>query len=400
MRIENGPVQVVARALALAAAVSGQGCIGPSDVSEDVIVEQPVTGALTGNRVRTASRLAVIMAHWGNPPTITPTDLRSMIFTGPESTSAWFRENSYGAFELTGDVYGFLQVPPIVNCDYQTFGANVRQAALSAGIPLGMYGQIAYWFPYTDQCKWSGQSVIGYPDRPAQNVWYHGATECSVLPHELMHNYGAQHSRSYDCGDVPIGPAGTCTQSGTGDYYDPMGRGCYHTNAYQKAAQGWFGGCNVVTVTADDYFQIAPLELPSDGAQAIRIPMSGSLCPAGLSNCYYFIEYRQPLGIFGNEDASGEPTRGVLIHVAGHVDFTGHGVPTSPYLLDMTPNSRAGLDDHRDAALKLGKTFRDGRGIRITLDSLTREAATVTIGFPFGGQGRPTCINGGVLPGY
>jgi hypothetical protein len=393
-------------ALAIAALFTNQGCLADvdPDVPIDLVEEQAVAGSvqtLSDSQVRTQSRLAVLMVHFGAAPAITPDEIKQLIFTNPDSTAVWFKENSYGSFELTGDVFGWLQVPPMTDCNHEVLGANANQAARAAGLNLSSYEQIAYWFPYVEQCRWSGQAKIGRPNLPAGSVWWHGSNECSVLAHELMHTYGALHARSYDCGANAIGAPPSCTQSPTGDYYDPMGRGCYHTNAYQKAAQGWFAGCNVVTVFTDGIFEIAPLELPTDKPQALRIPMDKSLCPGGMFACYYYVEYRQPVGVFGSREWSGQPNGGVLIHVAAAADFSGRSATAGSFLIDTTPGSAEGLADHRDAVLRPGFAFRDPKGVRIKLESHTTEAATISVSLPFAGTGeRPACIDGSTLPGH
>jgi hypothetical protein len=354
--------------------------------------------ALTGNPVRTRGRLAVLLVQWTAPDSVTPEVMRDRVFSGTASTTAWFDENSYNLFELTGDVFGWYSVPAMTSCDFDTLGANARQAARDAGVDIDSYGQIAYYFPRTTQCGWSGLAYVGRPNRPAQGAWYNGASGCSVLAHELMHNYGANHSRSYECGTTALGAPATCSYSEYGDPFDPMGSGCTHTNGFQKGAQGWFGRCNTVTVTGESTLDIVPTELPSDAIQALRIPMDASLCPSGLTSCAYFVEYRRPIGIFGGIDSRAQPNPGVLIHIGGPVDFTGASRPASPYLLDMTPGSRTS-SDFRDAALGVGLTFTDSTGISIRVDALGESAATVTVSFADGRAGGAVCIDGTTPPG-
>ena len=85
--------------------------------------------------------------------------------------------------------------------------------------------------------------------------------------------------------------------------------------------------------------------------------------------------------------------KGVLVHAAGAVDFAGTGRPGAPYVLDMTPGSS--MRDFTDGVLGLGKTFQAlSNGVSITVDALETDGATVTIKFPDGGSGAPTCIDG------
>ena len=345
--------------------------------------------ALVGNAVTRKSKLAVLLVHWSQPDMLTAEQMKERVFTGERSTAAFYKENSYGLFELTGDVFGWYQLSGITGCNSTAIATAARAAATAAGVSLTGYNQVLYYFPRNTACRYSGLATLGRPNRPARDTWYNGSSGCVVLAQELLHNFGAVHSHSWNC-TTEIG--GTCTDSEYGDPYDPMGGGCYHTNAYQKAAQGWFGRCNVVTVTSSETFKIVPAEKPSNDVQVIRVPMSESLCPADLSSCHYWLEYRQPVGLFDSVQMNSPVHKGVLVHAAGAVDFSGTGRPGAPYVLDMTPGSN--MRDFVDGVLGVGKTFQEPMGVSITVDALEADGATVTITFPNGGSGAPTCIDG------
>lgn len=346
---------------------------------------------LIGLPVSRRSKLAVLMVHWGAPDAQTVDGMRSKVFTSSTATKAFYAENSYGSFSLDGDVFGWFQIPGISGCDTTSIATNARAAATAAGINLTGYNEFLYYFPRTTACSWSGLASVGRPTAPARDTWYNGSSGCVVLAQELLHNFGARHSRSYTCTGGPIAAPGSCTFSEYGDPYDPMGSGCFHVNAYQKAAQGWFGKCNNVTATANGTFDVVPTELPSNAVQSLRIPMDVSLCPSGMTSCYYIVEYRQPIGIFDSRTPTAQVFQGVSIHVSPSVDFSGAGRPANPYLLDMTPGSSSGF---RDSALIVGGTFTDTNGVRITLLSKSESSAQVKVEFPGGGSGAPKCIDG------
>lgn len=348
--------------------------------------------ALTGNSVRTRSKLAVLLVHWGTPDSMTTTEIKNRLFTNANSTATYYRENSYGLVELTGDAFGWFQVPAMTGCNYNTLATAARDAARAAGVALDGYQQVLYYFPRTSQCEWSGLAYIGRPTAPQRDSFYNGASGCTVLAHELLHNFGARHSRSYECGSTALGGPSTCSYSEYGDPYDVMGGGCYHTNAYQKATQGWLGGCNGVTATADGSFSIVPTGVASNAVQLVRVPVSSALCPSGLSPCYYYLEYRQPVGLFDGAVPSSPVHSGVLLHVGGSTSFGTTGTIASPYLLDTTPASSS--SDFRDAVLALGRTFDDGAGVRITVDALSSSSATVSVRFTNGGSGAAICADG------
>jgi hypothetical protein len=120
--------------------------------------------------------------------------------------------------------------------------------------------------------------------------------------------------------------------------------------------------------------------------------MDASLCPAGLTSCFYYLEYRQPVGKFDSRVPNSLMHKGVLVRIGSTVDFSGAGRPQAPYLLDMTPGSRS--SDFQDAALVAGASFVDAKGVRISVTSLSTTAAKVAVSFPGGGSGAATCIDG------
>jgi hypothetical protein len=361
-------------------------------VSDD---ESSVSQALIGNAVRRSTRLAVLLVNWTAPDSMTVDTMRARVFTNSNSTSVFYRDNSYNLHAIDGNVFGWFQIPALASCDFRALATSARAAAQSAGVDLSGFTQFLYYFPRTSLCGWSGLALVGSPTTPARDTWYNGSSGCVVLAQEILHNFGARHSHSYSCSDstgarVPIAPAAQCTFSEYGDPYDPMGGGCYHVNAYQKAAQGWFGGCNAVTLTSDGEFDIVPTTVASNGIQTLRVPAGANLCPSGVASCYYHVEYRQPLGPFDGANPTAPVHQGVMLHVAPPADFSGRSRPGDPYLLDLSP-ATAGF---RDPDLLVGQTFTDPNGIQISLVSRSSASAHVRVRFPGGGSGAPVCIDG------
>jgi hypothetical protein len=161
-----------------------------------------------------------------------------------------------------------------------------------------------------------------------------------------------------------------------------MGSGNFQSNVYQKAQQGWFGKCNLVTVGANDTFDLVPTELPSNGIQALRVVRDA----AATNTSSYYVEYRQTLGAF--DTAAGN---GVFIHLAPAPTTKEH-----PFLLDMTPNTST----FADAALPVGATFSDPNGkVKITLVSRSAASAQIKFEFPGGAPGTSTCLDGTKITG-
>jgi hypothetical protein len=192
-----------------------------------------------------------------------------------------------------------------------------------------------------------------------------------------------------------MGTAAQCASSEYGDPYDPMGFGVTQSNGYTKAGQGWFAGCNAVTAPSGGTFLLSPTEAATTKTQLLRVPIAASLNPAAYSPSYYYLEYRQPIGVFdGAEKYIGSPMNdGVQIRVGSEVDFAGGTVPLSnPYLLDMNLSGQLGFTDAR---LTVGQTFTDPTGLTIQLLAANDGRAKVKVVKP-GSSGAATCIGGAI----
>jgi MYXO-CTERM domain-containing protein len=223
-----------------------------------------------------------------------------------------------------------------------------------------------------------------------------------VLVQEPGHNFGMQHSSSIACTGASLADdPNTCTASEYGDPFDPMGGGCRHMNAWQKNYQGWFGGCNGVTVTSSGTFTLLPIEQRCDGVQFLKIPApkvrmfnrpaAGGGGATVETFSHYYVELRTGQdfdGTLGNKTAL---TPEVLVHIGGDIRARNQrGLHT--FLLDMTP-ATAGRTGFTDAALAAGKTFSDpAGGLDITVTSVSAASATITVNIP-AGTGGPTCLD-------
>lgn len=330
-------------------------------------------------------KMALLLVNWTAPDSVTVDSATSSLITGTSSARAHYLESSYGQQELSGAVFGWYKIAAPNGCDMNQVRDSALAAAAAAGVDLTTYSQVGIYFPRFTTCGWSGLGQVGSPTRPAKYTWYNGSIG-SVLVHELGHNFGLYHSRSYDCGTAPIGDRATCTITEYGDPFDPMGNGRYkHFNGYSKYIEGWFGGCNVVSAPQGGSFDIAPIAVESNGVQMVRVPMSPSLCPSvngtPLASCEYMIEYRQPIGF----DAGAN---GVLIYANSAT------TRTYPSLLDMTPTTNS----FGDGALAVGKTFTDPSGVSISVLGADATKATVRVQVP-APAGTNTCLNGTAYTG-
>jgi len=348
-------------------------------------IQEGVVGATP----EATKKVAFLVLNFGTPDTMTTDIAQQKVFTSSTSLEAYYKEDSYGIRNIDGKVLGPFTVSPMTDCSLSSGGGltNLTNQAAAAMKSIGedpaSYQHVLHYFPQTTVCAWAG---LAY--QPGNKAWYNGSSSGSVLAHELGHNFFLYHASSYACKDaagvaVPFNSNTiNCTPSEYGDRFDPMGGGYRHSSAYQKAQQGWFAKCNLVTVSANGTFDLVPTELASNGIQVLRVVRD--LTATKTSS--YYVEYRQPLGAFDNFASTDPAVNGVLIHVAP--------VPTTkehPFLLDMTPATSS----VSDAALGVGQTFSDPDGkVKITLVSRSGSSAQVKFEFPGGATGDGVCLDG------
>jgi hypothetical protein len=283
------------------------------------------------------------------------------------TTSNFFRENSYGQTWLTGDVYGWYTIPiDSTVCDKNAIATYAQQAAANAGANLAAYSNIVYGFPQNG-CSFSGSSSVGGSPSHSwiRGDWY----GIEVLGHELGHGFGLLHSRALDCGNEVVN--GICSTIEYGDKFDIMGPNMpYHYNAYQKERLGWVnsGSSPVVqTVSADGTYYLDAYETAGAGTKGLKILKS--IDPTTGARTWYYIEHRTATGF-----DSGLSVYNLQNGVVFHTGSDGDGQDN--YLLDMTPLTASWYDSF----LGLGQTYSDSNiGLVVSVLSADNTGATVQI---------------------
>lgn len=223
--------------------------------------------------------------------------IEEIMFTDPnnQSVNDLYKETSLNNIQFNGTVAG----PFTINysstdiCDAFAFAQAVDEQAQANGIDLSQYLRKVYVLPKQNSCGWLGSGTIG--GAPSQ-TWITQCDISDVYAHELGHNLGMRH-------------AGTPT-SAYGDVSDIMGYsaiGLRQLNGPHQEEMGWRES-QIVEITADGTYDIAPLESSADVAETtevfkIRKPDTSE---------WYYLTYRQPIGF----DSSLSPIflRGVSIH--------------------------------------------------------------------------------------
>jgi hypothetical protein len=344
-----------------------------------------VSAPLTMGMPHPARHWAFVLIDMGGGVNITNQMATDRLFgaTNPKSMKNYYKEDSFGLQDLDGEVIGPLKYQPANGCDSSGAARALRPMI------TGTFDQYLWYFGSRQGCAWAGLASLGTSDRPQRDSWYNASSGCVVLAQEPGHNFGMVHSSSLACTQggmkVPLAlpTGGTCAHSEYGNIFDPMGSGCFHMDAFQKAYQNWLNGCNVVKVATSGTFTIFPVEQACNGVQLLQIPFGAARTymlangpVANISN--YYLELRAPIGL----DAQLTPR--VFVTVGGNIaEARGRGGRN--WLLDMTPNTQT----KADAALPVGTTYSDPdpMGPKFTLVSADATKAVVKVEVAGGGMG-------------
>jgi len=145
-----------------------------------------------------------------------------------------------------------------------------------------------------------------------------------------------------------------CGGAEYGDGYDTMGNSAMmHYNSFQKSRLGWLPGYTSHTGGTATY-NLTPLEVAGGTNYAVRI--------AAAPNRTYWIEYRQPTGVF-------DTVSGVQFRVASPFESSSGSDDTEIF------NTGAGV-----AGLPVGSTYTDSTyGVSVTVMSATPTGASVQV---------------------
>jgi fibronectin type 3 domain-containing protein len=287
--------------------------------------------------------------------------VRGTFFTNTRSIASYYSELSNGKMAVSGDVFGYFTLSMNTpTCEYATWGSAARQAAIAAGINLSAYTNVVHAFTKQSACWWGGMGQL-----PGKYSWLNGNLSLYVVSHELGHNFGAHHASSLTCtqSGSRVAFSSNCTADEYGDPYDVMGYGGErHMQAWHRKQLGFLTTSDQQTVTANGRYFVSTAEIDGGSPRILRVTR-----PSGK---YYYLELRQPYGLFDNFTSTALAVTGVTIRIAPDTKVT------QSQLIDAHPATST----FSDAPLKPGETFNDPvNGISITTSSISPTGAQLRI---------------------
>jgi chitodextrinase len=324
-----------------------------------------------------ARETAVLLVNFASSPAepFTPEHARHVVFTGPDSVDAYYREQSFGGVALTGrlradgDVFGWLTIDsPTAGCPYRTWSAAARAAAQAAGADLAGYDHVVYAFPYVSACGWGGLGEL-----PGDESWVNGLLTLRVVGHELGHNLGVHHANSLRCLDgagqgLTLAEGESCAQTEYGDPFSIMGNSSSrHLSAWHKAHLGWIGGTGIHAVAATGNYTVWPLGYLTPGAQLLKIGRG--------DGSFIYVDFRRPYrSWFETFPAGSAAVTGVTVRLAPEI-----GSYVQSALVDAKPKTHS----LEDAPLLAGEQLTDPvSGVTISVAAVTPWNATVRVTLP------------------
>lgn len=294
---------------------------------------------------------------------------REAVFTGPESTSLLFAQQSNHATWLTGvnradgDVVAVYVGLSSAGCPYREI-ADAAHQSLAGSWPMASYMHVLYVLPASTSCTWAGRGEM-----PGTRAWTNGHLSANVVAHELGHNRGLHHAgarRCADAGGQPTPLSDACTGVEYGDPFDVMGLPERLMSIFHRAQAGDLPANGHVMARQAGTYQLGP----SNGTEpsGLLVPRKA---PGQPVTEFYALERRVTSLPFDDFEPFAPVVNGVTVRLVPRLEDS-----LQTWLLDMHP----GTPEWDDAPLQPGETFNDPqRPIALTV---APDGASVSVSMP------------------
>jgi len=374
--LKSGGQTTVVRPTALAVE-AGEQVVVTGKMREDRLVGAvKATGPTQSAAIPAGPRktaVLLIAPAGSSPSSWSQESARTEVFTGTNSASAFYEEESYGSISLTGklradgDVFGWFNLnTSTAGCPDAELRHEANEDAAAEGVDLSGYRHLIYMMPFQGlqgDCKWFGLAGIN-----SNWVMINGDFGVKIVTHELGHNLGLYHAGSWTCteGGIRVQISETCTTTEYGDPFDTMGStAARHSSGWNLAKLGFIGPENVETIESSGNYSMRSALHPTVEPTTLRIPRERA--PGGEITSWYYLEIREQGGIF--ENVTDPSTTGVSIRVVEP------GSSPETLLLDANPATAT----FEDAPLKSGETFDSGGPVQVKTLSAGGGSATVQV---------------------
>ena len=333
---------------------------------------------------RTTLVVLVALSNLSQP--ITQEQARIAIFTGPQSASALFAQQSDGLSYLTGiqrtdgDIAGPLGIAVSGSgCDEDAIAEAADAAASGSGFSVQSYQQVIYVLPRVPDCSWGGLGQL-----PGRRAWTNGYLNTSVIAHEVGHNRGNHHASSLRCSDAsgqPTTLSTSCTSTEYGDPFDVMGLPARLMSSFHRAQNGDLPESARQVATASGTYWLSSANAGS-GVRLLLVPRKSPRQPV---TEWYALERRSPLAPFDTFTVADPVSTGISVRLVGRIGGTDR-----TRLLDMSPATETVLDaplqpeiSFSDPALPISlRVTAGGSGVEVAMPTLVDDVAPEFAGTP------------------
>ncbi len=339
-------------------------------------------------------RLGIILMNFTNDKRtpFTKNEIFGIVGGEGDSVAQFYKGVTFGKIEIKSteqDVYNWVTIPSSIsgnNCwtDHNKWANEAKELAKSQGFNEDNYDRIGFIFPPHGDCPWGGlaESTTFFANGMGGSI--SNPPDSLALNHELGHTFGLGHANSLNCKDVQINIYSLCKDTEYGDRASSMGWGEKNFfNSYFMGELGVLSDSQIKEVQTSGTYTLYPLEKNDESiTKSIKIPKNNT-------GEYYYLDYHQPIGIFGSHLASTYYGNAHL-----RIGQKSTGFKPKSLLIDTTPNTDSDLDEPLDD----GEVFTDEKNnIVIKQVAHTQESATIEVLVSESEKPKPTALGQSVI---